>query len=227
MSRLFDKEGWSSGLSKGGEKPCEEQPAPVTVEPQEPKCDRTNVTQVDRFDKVVRIVLGFEGGYSNDPADSGGETNLGITAGTLMRAFKGNIVNHFDVKRLTLSEAKKIYREYYWKPVKCDQLPYPLDGLVFDTAVNCGCGTAVKTLQRTLDCFIDEQIEIDGGWGPQTQASLDYVLDEFPIEAICRVYQYYKTWYYWAITEKASKNKKFIWGWLRNRVIGILDRLEV
>ena len=29
-----------------------------------------------RFDDAFKIVLGFEGGYVNDPADKGGETNM-------------------------------------------------------------------------------------------------------------------------------------------------------
>jgi len=39
-----------------------------------------------RFDDAFKIVLGFEGGYVNDPADKGGETNYGITASTLNSA---------------------------------------------------------------------------------------------------------------------------------------------
>lgn len=39
-----------------------------------------------RFDDAFKIVLDFEGGYSNDPADRGGETNYGITASTLNSA---------------------------------------------------------------------------------------------------------------------------------------------
>ena len=36
-----------------------------------------------RFDDVLKTVLGFEGGYANNPADRGGETNLGIPAATV------------------------------------------------------------------------------------------------------------------------------------------------
>jgi len=35
------------------------------------------------FDAALEFVLGYEGGYSNNPKDPGGETNLGITQRTL------------------------------------------------------------------------------------------------------------------------------------------------
>jgi lysozyme family protein len=33
----------------------------------------------DNFDKALSFVLSWEGGYSNDPDDPGGETNFGIS----------------------------------------------------------------------------------------------------------------------------------------------------
>ena len=40
----------------------------------------------ENFKRALSFVLGNEGGYSNDPRDNGGETNLGITQSTLDRA---------------------------------------------------------------------------------------------------------------------------------------------
>ena len=37
------------------------------------------LTPQGRFDYAVNVVLCHEGGYSNDEADPGGETNFGIT----------------------------------------------------------------------------------------------------------------------------------------------------
>ena len=38
-----------------------------------------------RFDACLAVVLVQEGGYSDDPADPGGATNMGITRDTLAR----------------------------------------------------------------------------------------------------------------------------------------------
>lgn len=35
------------------------------------------------FERALSLVLKHEGGWSDDPADPGGATNLGVTIGTL------------------------------------------------------------------------------------------------------------------------------------------------
>ncbi len=60
------------------------------------------------FEKALSFVFGSEGGYSNHPNDRGGATNMGITAGTLARAYKQGIVKHQNIKALTRAEAAEI-----------------------------------------------------------------------------------------------------------------------
>lgn len=85
------------------------------------------------FEKALRFVLRWEGGYSNDPDDPGGETNFGIC-----KRDHPNV----DIKNLTARQAGEIYRAKYWTPAGCDALPAPLDQIVFDAAVNCGVTTS-------------------------------------------------------------------------------------
>ena len=47
--------------------------------------------------------------------------------------------------------AKKIYYEVYWLKPGCDTLPFPFNIVVFDTAVNCGGGTAKELLSAFSD----------------------------------------------------------------------------
>ena len=61
----------------------------------------------DPFEAAVNDVLGEEGGYVNNPADPGGETNWGISK----RAFP-----QVDIKALTRDDAKALYRANYWDP---------------------------------------------------------------------------------------------------------------
>lgn len=131
-----------------------------------------------RFDEILAVTLGYEGGFSDDPDDRGGATNLGITAGTLARAHKAGIVGHCDVKRLTRAEAAAIYRRFYWDPIGGDRLPAPLDMVLFDAAVNCGVGAAVKHLQEALNALLPgNPLVVDGGYGPKTLEALKSVLD--------------------------------------------------
>jgi len=89
----------------------------------------------DNFDRSIKFVLKWEGGYVNDPTDPGGETKFGISK----RAFP-----MLDIKSLTEAEARDIYRTHYWEKAGCDKLGWPMCLVVFDTAVNCGVSRALE-----------------------------------------------------------------------------------
>src|ERR1700710_1325588 len=93
------------------------------------------IPAADRFGTCLEIVLRFEGGFSDNPRDPGGATNLGITRETLARWRK--IVPWQDltvaaVKALARPEAAEIYRALYWAPCAGDELPPGLDLALFD-----------------------------------------------------------------------------------------------
>jgi len=92
------------------------------------------------FDRAMEFVFRWEGGYVFDPDDPGGETHWGISR----RAYP-----MLDIKDLTRDEAKDIYRHSYWERAGCGALPWPLNLVVFDTAVNMGAGRARDFLSRT------------------------------------------------------------------------------
>ena len=94
------------------------------------------------FDSAIQFVLEREGGYVNDPADPGGETNMGISK----RAYPNE-----DIKNLTVERAKALYHRDYWLAAGCDALSPPLDLIVLDTAVNMGVGRARQFLGQTQD----------------------------------------------------------------------------
>lgn len=92
------------------------------------------------FDEALRMVLAAEGGYSNNPADRGGATNLGISS----RAHPG-----VDVRSLTPEKAAHIYKTQYWDAIGADRLPRETALVAFDAAVNHGPQVARSLLQRT------------------------------------------------------------------------------
>ncbi|WP_372425209.1 glycoside hydrolase family 108 protein [Salinarimonas chemoclinalis] len=118
-----------------------------------------------RFDACVTIVLQLEGGYVDDPHDPGGATNMGITLNTLRDWRKDQSLGPDDVKALTETEAKAIYRANYWNPMQCDGLPAGVDLSVFDFGVNAGPSRSVKLLESLVGTAQD------GIMGPQTLAA--------------------------------------------------------
>jgi len=105
------------------------------------------------FDKCFTRLLGNEGGYVNNPADPGGETNWGISK----RSYPA-----LDIKNLTQDDAKAIYKRDFWDSCRCEELFPVLAFAVFDCAVNSGCRQAVKLLQQALG------VEDDGVFGRVT-----------------------------------------------------------
>ena len=99
------------------------------------------------FDKVFPLLLKDEGGYSNNPNDSGGPTNYGITLADY-RAYINEDGVALDVKKMTVDQATTIYKEKYWDALNCDELPAGVDYTCFDYAVNSGLGRPRKALDK-------------------------------------------------------------------------------
>ena len=109
------------------------------------------------FDAALEFVLGYEGGYSNNPKDPGGATNLGITQKTLDQFNRANRSAGLptDVRALKREHAARIYRAWYWDPIKGDDLPPAIALVVFDGAVNQGVSRSARILQRSLELVQD------------------------------------------------------------------------
>lgn len=122
----------------------------------------------DNFERCLAVMLDKEGGFSDDPKDRGGPTQMGITLATLAdwRECAPASLTADDVRNLTRREAAEIYRARYWLPMRCNDLPHGIDLMVFDFGVNAGPRTSVKLLQRAAG-VVD-----DGSVGPRTLAAV-------------------------------------------------------
>lgn len=110
------------------------------------------------FDQAFERLIGHEGGYVNNPADPGGETNFGISK----RSYPME-----NIRSMTLARAKSIYLRDYWGPAGCDAVPDELKFDLFDMAVNSGVTTAIRTLQNTVGAVADGVI------GPKTLQAIN------------------------------------------------------
>ncbi|MFX6884101.1 glycosyl hydrolase 108 family protein, partial [Acinetobacter baumannii] len=63
------------------------------------------------FDQAFDRLIGNEGGYVNNPADPGGETQWGISK----RAYP-----NVNIRDLTREQAKAIYRRDVWQRASLD-----------------------------------------------------------------------------------------------------------
>lgn len=102
-----------------------------------------------------------EGGYANDPADSGGETWRGV-ARKKNPGWKGwHIIDEYRHHPLfpkilaELTELQKevlaIYKSNYWDAVRGDEILHQeIANPLYDSAVNAGVKTAIILAQRAL-----------------------------------------------------------------------------
>lgn len=126
----------------------------------------------------LTMIFGSEGGYTNDPADSGGPTKFGITVATLA-AWRKAPQTADDVKALTLDEAQAILATEYAAPIRFDDLPAGVDYCVLDFAVNSGPATAAKHLQSIVGATVD------GAIGAKTLAGVQSMECTELIDMLC------------------------------------------
>uniref|UniRef100_A0AC34GEL5 Secretion activator protein n=1 Tax=Panagrolaimus sp. ES5 TaxID=591445 RepID=A0AC34GEL5_9BILA len=114
---------------------------------------------------ALDLMFGHEGGYVNNPKDTGGATKYGITHKTLAAHRGVASVTPAQVKALTKEEVTEIYVKSYWTQSGGDLLPVGIDFMAFDYGVNSGPAQAVKSLQRIVG------VTADGIVGGQTLAA--------------------------------------------------------
>jgi lysozyme family protein len=157
------------------------------------------------FLDAFKAVIGYEGGYADDPNDRGGETKYGIS--------KRSYPNR-DIAALTLEDAKAIYYVDFWHQLRLDDVTdYQIALELFDTAVNCGVNTAVIIAQKALN-FLGGKLAVDGAIGSRTVDALN-VWSEHDPEALHKALNGYQFMHYERIVTKNPSQMKFARGWLK------------
>lgn len=118
------------------------------------------------FDRYAQRLLRLEGGYDYD---NGNHSNRGITLATYTawRKAKGIATTTVaDIKNITGSEAKSIYKAWYWDVLFASQIKnQSIAELMVDGKVNGGF--SLSSLQVYL------KVTADGKMGPKTIAAIN------------------------------------------------------
>lgn len=177
---------------------------------------------------ILGAVYAHEGGYVNDPADPGGETNYGVTAKTArahgykgdMRLFPKHCVGGVKVC------ADAVYIKSYVKPMTGgEEMPLitidpAVSNELANTAVNMGLLRPSRWFQASLRDF-GYPVAVDGKIGPQTifyalkyrQATgwqgCQFMLDSLDAKQRAE---------YDRIVRVRPASRKFYKGWIRLRI---------
>lgn len=136
-----------------------------------------------KFEIAEAITGRNEGGYANNPADTGGETYAGIARNywpswqgwPLIDRIKVNfgrdaktINKYAKIDPFIAPAISKFYKQNFWDVNKLDQFnDQQLANTVYDFGVNSGTGRAAKYLQQVVG------VSADGKIGPQTLAAVN------------------------------------------------------
>lgn len=176
---------------------------------------------------IIRDKTSIEAGYVDDPDDSGGITNHGVTQ-ALANQYKTTLKTKFgwngNMRNLTTEMAFFIYKTHFWDKMKLDKVMKRsvfLADRLFDLGINAGKTVAVKNLQRYLNVMNNRQtywkdIDADGAMGPKSLAALDAYIakrgatgKDYLIDAMLDM----QSTYYIELAERREKDEKFIYGW--------------
>lgn len=126
---------------------------------------------MDDLDKALGFLLEEEGGWSDHPLDRGGKTMWGVTQVVYDSWRKSKSLPIQSVSKTTKQEVKEVYQSLYWNAAGCDKLPWPINYLTFDAAVNSGVSRGVLWTQAGLG------IPTDGSVGPKTVSAAKQAVD--------------------------------------------------
>ncbi len=123
------------------------------------------------FSNAYALTMHVEGGYSNDRNDPGGETFKGVARNfnprwkgwAIIDQIKSTHPHDLDAalnaNAELLQEIMTFYQINYWDVNQTGLISdHQIANQVFDTAVNCGTGTAAKFLQEVAGVTVDGHI---------------------------------------------------------------------
>jgi len=135
---------------------------------------------ISNWDQSFEYLLQSEGGFTDDPNDPGGMTNLGVTK-TTWEKWVGRAVTKNEMQALTPELVKPLYKKEYWDAVQADNLPVGIDYLCFDFGVNANVHRSILLLQQCVNTTVD------GILGKQT---LSAVMDAYSANKIALIERY-------------------------------------
>ncbi len=191
-------------------KPAVIVPAPIIVKP-----GQWTLAQ------MTAEILRNEGGFVDDPQDSGGVTNYGISVNfakdhpEFFDFDKDHDVDREDIRKITPQQAADAYIRYFFVPAHFDKLPNVSNIMfqAFDMAVNMGVryrdgeSQATKCIQHAVGA------PVDGVLGDQTLLYLKSKIGEVGVIAANNLIVDARDHFYEQVVVAHPHDAKFLPGW--------------
>jgi len=172
------------------------------------------------FNQAFEKMISHEGGYADDPDDSGGETYKGISRNNFPNWSGWEVIDSFktatnfpgilDSSVGLHSLVESFYKFNFWIPINGDQIAsQKIAESIFDFGVNAGVGTSAKLAQKVVGIP-----DPDGAIGKNTIAKLNI----FDPELFIAAFMVEKVRRYIEICKKKESNRKYFFGWIDRTV---------
>jgi len=171
-----------------------------------------------RFEKISKIVLFNEGGFVNDPNDSGGATNKGIAWATWQAYAKEDIgvePTLENLKALTDEQAKTLYLKRYWEPRGFCGIYNEKTALnIYDWTITSG--RAVGKIKELLTSYYSIEIVHNNQMSKEFVENINSIDNQ---EELVQKIGETRKQYYTTIAHdkegKPNKNYRFLNGWIK------------
>lgn len=194
------------------------------------------------FKEAFIATNSYEGGYSNNPYDRGGETYAGISLRhwPLWRGWEiierhkhSCTANELAYTLDNDSELNELvyefYEEHFWVKNSLMMFSQAVANELYDTGVNQGVVTAATHLQRALNLLNRDErdyknIKVDGCIGVKTIRAYEYYMStsrlKYRNKSICtkwllKLLNYYQCALYVGVAEQDATQEIFLPGWLK------------
>ena len=158
------------------------------------------------YRKLKPFILRWEGGYINDQADLGKQTNKGVTLSTYRSVFgKNKTVS--DLKKITDEQWEFLFKKFYWDKWKADDIKDQNVANILVDWLWCSGSYGIKIPQRVLG------VSVDGIVGSKTIAAINA---RYGRELFDTIKQERKD-FIDRICQTRPQNRKFKNGWM-NRI---------
>lgn len=180
----------------------------------------------------------YEGGYSNNPADRGGETYAGIARNffpgwsgwSVIDRWKRSVGTRTSALNKALSTVPELrqmvedwYRAEWWDRLGLTTLPQTLANEILEQAVNLGKGGAGKKVQTVCNAFnfkggspLFSDLKVDGAIGPKTLSALRAILaNRADEEALVHALNCMQGAHYLELAAKKPSQRQFTTGWMK------------
>jgi len=167
------------------------------------------------FKHVIPFIKKAEGGWVNNPNDTGGETNKGITYSVWCTVFGAT---HDRFMAMSDTDWGVIFKKLYWDQILGDQInSQRIADLIVDWVWGSGKHYPEADIQDILIHTFGAHISEDGNFGNLTIAALNAAPEQGEWDAIVAK----RFWYLDQIVLVNPKDQEFLQGW-KNRMNNLI-----